>query len=271
MKNFTLLILCLLFSGMVSAQSQLSLIGDISGVCDAVTTITDQAAGIGWDACAGGTYEGTAEFEATSSDTSLYNVYTVAPNGNILNDLSFGSFYSCYGNEDQTGMPNSDAYFPTLFFQVGVNGELGFTGASQWGEIFSISDVSMAKDTLNFHWTNDYGEGAMVQLKRQDGQFWEQLFGITSIAEISQIESLSINPNPINSGDNFYINMDLNESVDMNIQIIDITGKSVHNQSVKATEGNNEISVNSQSLNTGMYFVKLSSENGVTTKKIVIQ
>lgn len=61
------------------------------------------------------------------------------------------------------------------------------------------------------------------------------------------------------------------ESVDMNLQIIDITGKTVHNQLVKATEGNNEISADSHSLNSGMYFVKLSSENGVTTKKIVIQ
>ncbi|MFT6337910.1 MAG: hypothetical protein ACJATI_004677 [Halioglobus sp.] len=57
----------------------------------------------------------------------------------------------------------------------------------------------------------------------------------------------------------------------MNLQIIDITGKTVHNQLVKATEGNNEISADSHSLNSGMYFVKLSSENGVTTKKIVIQ
>ena len=57
----------------------------------------------------------------------------------------------------------------------------------------------------------------------------------------------------------------------MNLQIIDITGKSVHNQIVKATESNYEINIDSHSLNKGMYFVELSSENGVTTKKIDIQ
>ncbi len=265
MKNFTLFILCLLTAGMVSAQ------GDISGICDAVTTTTSQDAGIGWDDCAGGMYIGTVEFEATIDDPNLYNVYTIEPTGvaGKLNDMSFGGFYPCYGTDSQGGMPNSAPVF--LFFQVGEAGVLGYTGVSQWGEVFSVSDITMVEDSLNFQWTNDYGEGAMVMLVRQDGQYWEQLFGITSIAEVSQIESLSINPNPINSGDNFIVSIDLYESIDMNLQLIDITGKTVHNQLVKATEGNNEISVNSQSLNSGMYFVKLSSENGVTTKKIVIQ
>jgi hypothetical protein len=89
--------------------------------------------------------------------------------------------------------------------------------------------------------------------------------------DILQIESLFINPNPINSGDNLNVNIDLNERVKMSLQIIDITGKTVYNQLLKATEGNNEINIDSQTLNRGMYFLKLSSENGVTTQKFVIQ
>ncbi|MFT4535422.1 MAG: hypothetical protein ACJA1A_000959 [Saprospiraceae bacterium] len=272
MKNFTIFILCLLFSGIVSAQSQFLVVGDISGVCDATTTSTSQEAGIGWDDCAGQVYEGTVEFEATSDDPNLYNVFTMASTVTAqFNDMSFGAFYACYGSDDQTSFPNTDASNPTLFFQVGENGVLGYTGTSQWGEVFSVADVIMAEDTLNFQWTNDYGEGAMVQLVRQDSQYWEQLLSIVSTQEISQIESISINPNPVSLGENILVNVDLNQSVDMNLQIIDITGKTVHNQSVNAAVGNNEINIDSQSLNSGMYFVKLSSENGVTTKKIAIQ
>jgi hypothetical protein len=133
-----------------------------------VTIDTDQGAGSSWDTCADSMYIGTFEFEATSGDTSLYNVYTIEPTGvgGKLNDMSFGGYYPCYAMTDQGGMPNSDASNPTLFFQVGDNGVLGFTGASQWGEVFSITDVTMDTTQLNFQWTNDYGEGAMVQLVR---------------------------------------------------------------------------------------------------------
>lgn len=274
MKNFTCFILCLFFSGIVSAQQvQFLVAGDISGICDATTILTSQGAGIGWDDCAGGLYEGTVEFETTVDDSTLYNVYTVPPTGSAdkLNDLSFGAFYPCYGTEEQGGMPNSALALTSLFFEVNEGGVIGFSGSSQWGEVYSLTDVVTDGAKLNFKWTNDYGEGATVELVRQDEQLWDELFGIVSIQEISQIESISINPNPINSGDNFSVNIDLNESVDMNLQIIDITGKAVYTQLVKTTEGNNEINIDSHSLNRGMYFVKLSSENGVTTKKIIVQ
>ena len=79
-------------------------------------------------------------------------------------------------------------------------GDLGFSGSSQWGEVFSISDVLMDSTQLYFQWTNDYGEGAAVELIRQDGQLWQDLLaGSVATQDISQIESISINPNPINS------------------------------------------------------------------------
>ena len=272
MKIFTFFILCLSLAGTVSAQqSPSSFVGDISGVCDATTTTTSQQAGIGWDECAGQIYEGIVEFEVTG-DSSLYNVYTVSSAGDKLNDMSFGSFYGCYGTDNQGGMPNSALALTTLFFQVSENGELGYNGTSQWGEVFSVSDVTMDSTQLNFQWTNDYGEGAAVELVRQDGQLWAVLLaGSVATEEISEIESISINPNPISSGQNILVNIDLNKSVDMNLQIVDIAGKTVYNQLVKTTEGKNEINIDSHSLNGGMYFLKLSSENGVTTQKIIVQ
>ena len=272
MKIFTTVTFCLLFASTVFAQqSQLSFAGDISGVCDATTIDITQNAGIGWDDCVGGVYTGTVEFEAIP-DTNLYNVYTVSPDSVQFNDMSFGAYYPCYMTDSQEGMPNADLDLLTLFFQVSENGDLGFSGASQWGEIYSLFDVTMDSTQLNFQWTNDYGEGAAVELVRQDGQLWKNLLaGTVATHEISQIESISINPNPISSGQNILVSIDLNQSIDMNLQIIDIAGKIVYNQLVKLTEGKNEINIDSQFLNGGMYFLKLSSENGVTTKKIVIQ
>ncbi len=191
MKNATFTFLLLLFTNLIFAQymdeeSQIvqefklekqntrnKIIGDITGICDAMTIVTNQGAGIGWDDCEGNTYEGTVEFE--SVDGQLYNIYSISNYGDNFNDLSFGAFYACYGSDDQSGMPNADASAPTLYFNVNGMGELSFSGSSQWGEIFSVSDIEMDGAELSFNWTNDYGEGASVQLERQDGQIWENL------------------------------------------------------------------------------------------------
>jgi len=160
---------------------------DISGICDAISSSTDQMAGIGWDDCIS-LYEGTIEFEAV--DGNNYNVYSVSETGMKLNDMSFGSFYDCYEAEDQGSMPNNDANTPTLFFNVNEQGALSFTGASQWGEVYSLDNVIMDGPQLNFSWTNDYGEGGQVGLVRQDDQNWEELLAGCNIC--SETDSLAL-------------------------------------------------------------------------------
>jgi hypothetical protein len=88
-----------------------------------------------------------------------------------------------------------------------------------------------------------------------------------STAEISQIESLSINPNPIRSGERMVVSLDLKHSVKMKVQLIDITGKVITTKQFIAIEGKNEFTIDSQSIGAGLYFLQLSSEDGVTTKK----
>ncbi len=191
-------------------NNQNKFIGDISGICDVVTTVTNQGAGIGWDDCDGQVYEGTAEFQA-SVGTS-YNVFTISPGGQTLNDLSFGAYYPCYGTETQDGMPNSDIFAPTLFFDLSELGELSFSGASQWGEVYTMMEIEMDGASLNFNWTNDYGEGANVRLERQDGQIWEDL--LTPCTFDSESDSLAlIALYNATDGPNWNIPWDLNTTV----------------------------------------------------------
>jgi len=155
----------------IDQASQKKIVSDISGICDAITSSTNQMAGIGWDDCIS-LYEGTIEFEAV--DGNNYNVYSVNESGMKLNDMSFGSFYTCYEVDDQGSMPNG-ANPPSLFFNVSENGVLSFSGSSQWGEVYSLDNVVMDGPQLNFTWENDYGEGGQVGLVRQDDQNWESL------------------------------------------------------------------------------------------------
>ena len=152
---------------------QAKIAGDISGICDAFTTVTTQGAGIGWDDCAGATYLGTIEFE--SVDGERYNIYSEVTPGFPLNDISFGAYNACYGTTDQSSLPNESATSPTLHFNVDNSGQFSFVGASQWSEIYTMSNIVMNGAQLSLSWFNDYGEGADVQLERHDGLSWEEL------------------------------------------------------------------------------------------------
>ena len=185
--------------------------GNISGTCDAITTITNQEGGYGWDDCEGETYEGSIEFE--SIDGERYNIYSDNLFGSQLNDLSFGSYFACYGTTTQGGMPNGDASNPTLYFNVDESGEFSFVGSSQWDEIFSISDIVLDGAQFNFNWVNDYGEGASVQLERQDGQSWEDLLIPCYICSESDSLALVALYNATD-GPNWNIPWDLNKSVE---------------------------------------------------------
>ena len=207
MKKGIYIILCVYFAGIISAQNldneaaiieqyskkyqkKLS-VSDISGICDAVTINTAQGVIAGWDGCEGTVYEGIVEFELTAEN--LYDIFTISENGDRFNDPSFGAYYPCYGTDSQGSLPNSDANFPTLYFEVTEQGEIKFSGTSQWGEVYFISAVTIDDAMLFFNWTNDYGEGASVQLVRQDGQLWEELLAPTVPCSVcSETDSLAL-------------------------------------------------------------------------------
>ncbi len=141
----------------------------LAGVFDAVVTSTNQAAGIGWDDCAGNEWTGLVEWERQHTlpeDDGIYRVLTTAPTTEVFEDASHGAYYSCYGTDAQANLPNGDLRV------TDTDGVLAITGASQWGEVYAVTDVVVDGTVLTFNWTNDYGEGAAIQLTRQDGVDW---------------------------------------------------------------------------------------------------
>ena len=145
-----------------------ALAGELTGTA----TVTSQGAGIGWDDCAGGTWTGPVIFDRqqlSPFDNGEYLVRTMNEGQEFFEDLSFGAFYPCYGTAAAGSFPLGDLRL------IDVDNTLSFSGASQWGEIYAISSVSTDGATLTFNWTNDYGEGALIQLVRNDGEAWPDL------------------------------------------------------------------------------------------------
>lgn len=147
----------------------------LAGTFEAETKATDQVAGIGWDGCAGNTWEGTvrleAEHDATTFDPGSYIGYSINDNGVELEDGSLGVYYTCYTGTltDDTGgaLPLGDIRF------IESCGKMGIVGASQWGEIWSFTNVEPDGATLKLLLINDYGEGGEIELTRTDGQAWQ--------------------------------------------------------------------------------------------------
>ena len=135
---------------------------ELAGTYAAVTTVTSQGAGIGWDDCAGNTWEGNVYFESSAS--GVYTILTDNPTGDDKwNDPSMGAYYACYGTADAGSLPGGDLLVNELCNTISIS------GASQWGEIWSFDKVEVNGNELTLTITNDYGEGGITVLTNPNG------------------------------------------------------------------------------------------------------
>lgn len=150
----------------------------LSGTYDASITVTNQMAGIDWDGCGGSGYSTRvtfiAEHDEDEFNTGVYLIRSEDENGIFQIDASMGGFYGCYTGTrtDPGGLPTGGEVDDGMLRLNDDCGSLFWTGASQWGEIYSIASVMVSGADLTIAWTNDYGEGASVKLTRTDGTEW---------------------------------------------------------------------------------------------------
>jgi hypothetical protein len=122
-----------------------------------------------WDAVStapggGGTWACTAtsSFSGSWEKSGGDNLY-IEPSG----QFDWGAYLGCYGATSTN--PGG-----TLKVQDAC-GILSPTGASRWSEVYTFHDVSSAGNALTLDWSNDYGEGALSVLTRNDGKNWPDL------------------------------------------------------------------------------------------------
>lgn len=90
------------------------------------------------------------------------------------------------------------------------------------------------------------------------------------VSELSKIEnSIKVYPNP--ATDNFTLKFQaINSSVN-EITLVDVSGKTVRIIADGFVQGTNVFNVNTSALTKGVYFVKLTGDQGTITKKIIVQ
>ncbi len=92
----------------------------------------------------------------------------------------------------------------------------------------------------------------------------------TDVTDISSdVLNLSVWPNPTAQFIN--IHMDVKEMIQMNIRIIDIQGKSVMEVNPEIVLGNQNILLDLDKLNSGLYMIDIATNKGHFTKRVIVQ
>lgn len=94
---------------------------------------------------------------------------------------------------------------------------------------------------------------------------------LTSVSVIDEVNSFEIYPNLVSNQNEVMLDVNSNQSIALDIQLLDISGKLISQKSTTLVSGQNNIDLSVSNLNNGIYFVKLESKSGIITKKLIIQ
>jgi hypothetical protein len=92
------------------------------------------------------------------------------------------------------------------------------------------------------------------------------------IEEVSSVESLKVQPNPVSAGSPITVAFSLKEASDIAIDVIDITGKvqdQISNRMLPA--GASIINLDSKNLSKGIYFIRVRDGQNSSIAKAIIQ
>lgn len=88
----------------------------------------------------------------------------------------------------------------------------------------------------------------------------------TAVTEISSISGTKLYPNP--AVDEVNINVNADQNTEINLTVIDITGRTVANIGKQTlVQGQNQLTINVADFVSGTYFVRMTEDKAVNTIK----
>ena len=89
-----------------------------------------------------------------------------------------------------------------------------------------------------------------------------------SVDEIKYNNNIAVYPNP--ATDEVNIKLLLTQFADVNIELLDLTGKTILSENVSSSVSNNNYVIDVNSVPSGMYIVKVTNGDNVSTSKISV-
>jgi hypothetical protein len=91
--------------------------------------------------------------------------------------------------------------------------------------------------------------------------------GTTTVQANAFLTNLSISPNPTNSS--FNLSFDQSQEKAVMIEIVDVLGRTVQVETLQKFAGSYNKQVDLTPFNKGIYFVRITGENGAEIRKII--
>ena len=180
-------------------------------------------------------------------------------NGTVVMSDSYES-----GNQDQLGGGGPDARMTHNYFESLEEGCYAFKSLDAWGDGQYDGEVEGSIVVTD-------GEG--LELLRISGNwgakqsaYFEVTHGV-GIEEVSE-NSISIFPNPASSKATVALN--LSESDDVAVEVVNTLGQQVFVQTSKMNAGQNTVEIPVEKLIIGMYYVNIKIGNEVSIEKLNI-
>lgn len=148
----------------------------------------------------------------------------------------------------------------------------------------SVTLSGMAMSWANFSIPINYTDGnnpdsCIIVLKASGSNptnndyLWVDNLGFSGIVagveEKNIISSLNVYPNP--SSENLTLKLNLTEQKEINIALVDITGKTILTETKQLAQGESAVNLNIGNLSKGIYFVKLSGSGINENRKIILE
>ncbi len=108
------------------------------------------------------------------------------------------------------------------------------------------------------------------------GAGWSETFSFTTgplvnVETIEEISSFELYPNVLTTKGEVILDIDSDASFDADIQIINLSGQIVLSRAENIINGANKINLALPNLTQGVYFVKVKSDKGIISKKLIVQ
>lgn len=155
------------------------------------------------------------------------------------------------------------------------------TAASAWGEQIGNGAVAVNTESTKSYtidiaanWQKPKLRVISVIWKKTGANKYEVVnsvlgkTGSTAIKDITHLKDISLSPNP--SKDFVTVSFSALKASTLDIRVTDALGRAVYNNTMKASEGANQFTVNTSELASGVYNMTLSSEDGVVTKRLSV-
>ncbi len=160
--------------------------------------------------------------------------------------FSFPKFNLGYG--DFVDVYNSTTTPPTLIERFDIY--------NQPDQIYTVNFKKMRVNFVSDNWSE--GEG-----------FNMEYYAIAAIEDYNGLEELMVYPNPATD----YLNVDfsLNQTEPVTMQLLDLTGKVLRQQTESGIIGTNQVRFGLDGVAKGLYLLEVSTPNGKSVRKVTVQ